>query len=208
MATGEIGQVLTALMVPIVTASVGAAGLMLQDRRRKRDFLQRHKAQVEKAHLEVQFISSWIQARKQLEPATGVLPEVEDWLDRCYQSAEDAGSMAPPAPSPPVMRRLLVLRPLAGRAAKAIRVLYWLSLLWVNLLGILLIVFFFQWLTPGGHGEGEVAAILLFPIGLFALLSAYLRHLCLTLDRNVRVDPKPDRQWPSSARPPRSSGGR
>ncbi|MEU9181816.1 hypothetical protein AB0C90_34275 [Streptomyces sp. NPDC048550] len=206
MATGEIGQILIALMVPVVTAAVGAAGLMLQDRRRRRDFLERHKVQVEKAHLEVQFISSWIQARTQLEPATDVPPDVEEWLDRCYRSAEDAGSMAPPAPSPPAMRRLLVLRQLAGLAAKTFRVLYWLSFLCVNLLVIALIVSFFQWLSPGGHGEGEAAALCIFPIGLFALLSAYLRHLSLTYDKNL--DLKPDRQWPSSAWPPRSSSDR
>ncbi|WP_217546043.1 hypothetical protein [Streptomyces sp. GbtcB6] len=100
MTIGEVTiQAATALMVPIVTAAVGTAGLMAQDRWRERDFGFRHKALLEKAQLEVQFITSWIQARKQLEPAINVFPAAESWLDRCYQSAEEASSATPPKPS-------------------------------------------------------------------------------------------------------------
>ncbi|MFF8271835.1 hypothetical protein ACF059_31340 [Streptomyces sp. NPDC016562] len=136
MATPEASPLWTTLMVPVVTAiataAAGSAGLMLQDYRRKKDIRHRHRAQMEKAHLEVQFISGWMQARTQLGPAADVSRDAEDWLDRCYQSARDASFAPPPQPSRALLRRLLLLQPLGGRAAKIFRVAYWISLAWLN----------------------------------------------------------------------------
>lgn len=186
----EFGQALTALMVPIVTAAVGVAGLAVQDRRKRKDLTHRHRKEVEKAQLEVQFVTSWIQARKLLEPAADVSPEVEGWLDRCYQSAEEASSVAPPQPSPPVLRRLLMLRPLAGLGAKTVRVAYWISLVLMNIAGIASISVFFAWLAPGGSDEGSSVLGFLFLLALSAIISVFLRHLCIALDRSARLGPK------------------
>ncbi|MEV0186628.1 hypothetical protein AB0I54_46720 [Streptomyces sp. NPDC050625] len=186
----EVGQALTTLTVPIVTAAVGVAGLTIQDRRKRKDLTHRHREQVEKAQLEVQFVTNWIQARKLLEPATGVSPEVEGWLDRCYQSAQEASSVAPPQPSTPVLRRLLVLRPLAGLGAKTVRVAYWAAFIFLNLEVIALISEFFAWLAPGGSDEGYGVLGLLFFLAISAIISVFLRHLCVALDRSARLGPK------------------
>jgi hypothetical protein len=186
VATGEISQTLTSLMVPVITAAVGTAGLMVQDRRRKKDFTHRQRAQMEKAQLEVQFVSSWIQARKLLEPATDVYLEAEGWLDRCYRSAKEVSSTEPPKPGPPIWRRLLVLWPLVGGAAKIARAAYWISIVLVNLLWLTFLGFFFAWMSPGGQYEGEAAALYLFESVIFSLPSVYLRYLCLALDKKTR----------------------
>ncbi|MFF9154965.1 hypothetical protein ACF1AB_22355 [Streptomyces sp. NPDC014846] len=204
--TGEIiAQTVTTVLVPIVTAAVGAAALMAQDRRKKRDFGLRHKMLVEEAQLEVQFISSWIQARKLLEPAMDACPEAESWLERCYRSAEDASLATQPTPDPAALRRLLVLWSLAGRAAKTVRAIYWISLAWVS---FLIIAFIAALIRHGGVDDVVIVAEILVVIAMFTLLSVYLRHLCLTLDRNVRLGPKPSPAWPPSAWPQPSDANR
>ncbi|MET9840393.1 hypothetical protein ABZZ01_21775 [Streptomyces virginiae] len=183
----EVWQLLTALAAPIVTAAIGAAALTIKDHQKSRDLTHRHREQVEKAQLEVQFVTSWIQARKLLEPAADVSPEVAAWLDRCYQSAEKVSSVAPlPQPSAPGLRRLLLLRPLVGPGAKTARVAYWASLILLNLVVISIISAFFAWLSPGGVDEGYGVLGFLFFLAISAIISVSLRELCVALDSRYR----------------------
>ncbi|MEU9144051.1 hypothetical protein [Streptomyces sp. NPDC048349] len=178
------------IVVPVVTAcstaAIGAAGLMFKDYRRKRDFEHRYRIRLEKAGLEVQFITNWIQARQLLEPGTARTQEAEEWLQRCYQVAEKAGEETPEKLQRPTLRRLLLLQPLAGPAANTTRAVYWVSFAWLNLLVLAWARKIAQWLAPGGSSVGGDVVLALFVVALFAFLAAGIRKLSLNLDAAAR----------------------
>ncbi|KAB1973038.1 hypothetical protein [Streptomyces triticiradicis] len=194
----EVVRTLTTLAAPIVTAAVGAAGISIQDRRKMKDLTLRHRERVEKAQLEVQFVTSWIQARKLLEPSARLSPEVEGWLDRCYQSARETSSVTPQQPRTPVLRRLLVLRPITGFGAETFRVAYWISFIFLNILVIASISELFAWMAPGGSDEGYGVLGFLFFLVISAIISFALRQFCIALDRSARLgSTRSERQpWP------------
>ncbi|MFD9082651.1 hypothetical protein ACFYYM_33115 [Streptomyces erythrochromogenes] len=121
--------------VPVISGLVGGASLLLRDRREARSADHKYRRRLEKAQLEVQFITGWIQA-KELAPSDGPDPDPEPgrWLDDCYASVRraktDAGGHQ--RSGPVSLRRLLLLGELAG-PARSMRVAYWISLALFNL---------------------------------------------------------------------------
>ncbi|MFJ1568992.1 hypothetical protein [Streptomyces erythrochromogenes] len=121
--------------VPVISGLVGGASLLLRDRREARSADHKYRRRLEKAQLEVQFITGWIQA-KELVPADGPAPDPAPgrWLDDCYASVrraqDDAGGHQ--RTGPVSLRRLLLLGELAG-SARSMRVAYWISLALFNL---------------------------------------------------------------------------
>ncbi|CAM5360888.1 hypothetical protein SAVIM338S_01363 [Streptomyces avidinii] len=168
--------------VPVVTGLVGGISLLVRDRREARSSDHHYRRRLEKAQLEVQFLSGWIQA-KQLAPTDfpDPAPDVEPgpWLDECYAAVRrakaDTGGRR--RTGPVSLRRILLLGQLSG-PAKSMRVAYWISLLlfngalawWVNALvsGV-----------PGfmheeGASESEEIASYLGAAGVFFVVSAVL----------------------------------
>ncbi|THA78856.1 hypothetical protein [Streptomyces sp. A0592] len=121
--------------VPVISGLVGGASLLLRDRREARSADHKYRKRLEKAQLEVQFITGWIQA-KELVPADGPDPDPAPgrWLDDCYASVrraqDDAGGHQ--RTGPVSLRRLLLLGEVAG-PARSVRVAYWISLALFNL---------------------------------------------------------------------------
>lgn len=194
-------QFLISVTIPIVTAAVGSAGITIQDRRKRKDLTLHHREQVEKAQLEVKFVTDWVQARKLLEPRAEVSAEVEAWLDRCYQSAEKASSVALSSPRQQeqqqqqrtqVFRRLLVLRHLTGVGAEIFRLAYWVSFIFLNVCVIWAISEFFAALQPGGTDEGSLVVGILFFCVILSIISIFFRQLCIALDRSARLKLKKD----------------
>ncbi|MFB7783503.1 hypothetical protein ACFY0N_11105 [Streptomyces vinaceus] len=123
---------LAPFFVPVITGLVGAISLVLRDRRDARSADHHYRRRLEKAHLEVQFITGWIEAKK-LAPTAAPDPEPGHWLDECYESVRGFEEAARrPRGGPGRLRRLLLLRPLDGGPAQAVRALYWLALLAFN----------------------------------------------------------------------------
>ncbi|WP_327363935.1 hypothetical protein [Streptomyces sp. NBC_01296] len=119
-------------LVPVITGLVGGISLVLRDRREARSADHHYRRRLEKAQMEVQFISSWIEAKK-LAPTGAPDPEPGDWLDACYASVRSFEAAARrQRGGPGRLRRLLLLRALHGGPAKAVRLLYWLALLAFN----------------------------------------------------------------------------
>nr|WSX53868.1 hypothetical protein OG409_36080 [Streptomyces sp. NBC_00974] len=118
--------------VPVITGLVGGISLVLRDRRETRSADHHYRRRLEKAQMEVQFITSWISA-KELAPTESPDPEPGHWLDECYASVRSfEAATRRRQGGPGRLRRLLLLRTLQGRAANAVRVLYWLVLLAFN----------------------------------------------------------------------------
>ncbi|MFJ6783661.1 hypothetical protein [Streptomyces yangpuensis] len=122
-------------LVPVVSGLVGGASLLIRDRREARSADHHYRRRLEKAQLEIQFISGWIQA-KELAPTDGPAPDPEPgrWLDDLYASVRrakaDTGSGH--RTGPVSLRRLLLLGEVTG-AARSVRVAYWISLVLFNL---------------------------------------------------------------------------
>ncbi|WP_406086615.1 hypothetical protein [Streptomyces virginiae] len=119
--------------VPVVTGLVGGISLLIRDRREARSTDHHYRRRLEKAQLEIQFLSGWIQA-KQAAPTDSVPePEPGRWLDECYASVRrakaDTGGRH--RTGPVTLRRLLLLGELSG-PAKTVRVVYWISLVLFN----------------------------------------------------------------------------
>ncbi|WP_326592433.1 hypothetical protein [Streptomyces sp. NBC_01294] len=120
--------------VPVVSGLVGGASLLIRDRREARTSDHHYRRRLEKAQLEVQFLTGWIQA-KQLAPTDSPAPDPEPgrWLDECYASVRraraDTGGRH--RTGPVSLRRLLLLGEVSG-PAKSMRVVYWISLVLFN----------------------------------------------------------------------------
>ncbi|MFE6838017.1 hypothetical protein ACFVFI_24710 [Streptomyces sp. NPDC057705] len=167
-------------LVPVVSGLVGGASLLIRDRREARSSDHHYRRRLEKAQLEIQFLSGWIQA-KQLAPTDSPPPDPEPgrWLDECYASVRrakaDTGGRH--RTGPVSLRRLLLMGEVSG-PAKSMRVVYWISLVlfngalawWVNALVIG---------VPGfahmeGASESEEVASYLGLAGVFFAVSAVL----------------------------------
>ncbi|MFB7259566.1 hypothetical protein [Streptomyces nojiriensis] len=130
-------------LVPVVTGMVGGISLLIRDRREARSSDHHYRRRLEKALLEIQFLTGWLQA-KQLAPTTdspdpaqapvpAPTPEPGRWLDECYASVRrakaDTGGRH--RTGPVSLRRLLLLGEVSG-PAKSMRVAYWISLVLFN----------------------------------------------------------------------------
>ncbi|MDX3539523.1 hypothetical protein PV721_35410 [Streptomyces sp. MB09-01] len=166
--------------VPVVSGLVGGASLLIRDRREARSSDHHYRRRLEKAQLEIQFLSGWIQAKK-LAPTDSPAPDPEPgrWLDECYASVRraraDKGGRH--RTGPVSLRRLLLLGEASG-PAKSMRVVYWISLVlfngalawWVNALVVG---------VPGfaheeGTSESEEVVSYLALAGVFFAVSALL----------------------------------
>ncbi|MFE2329059.1 hypothetical protein ACFXD5_35030 [Streptomyces sp. NPDC059385] len=166
--------------VPVVTGLVGGISLLIRDRREARSSDHHYRRRLEKAQLEIQFLSGWIQA-KELAPTDAPAPDPDpgQWLDECYASVrrakEDTGGRH--RTGPVTLRRLLLLGEVSG-PAKTVRVVYWISLAlfngalawWVNALVAGVPAFVHQ----EGASESEEIASYLGLAGVFFVVSAVL----------------------------------
>ncbi|MFJ9344669.1 hypothetical protein ACIRP0_36140 [Streptomyces sp. NPDC101733] len=119
-------------LVPVITGLVGGISLVFRDRREARSADHHYRRRLEKAQMEVQFITSWIEAKK-LAPTEGPDPEPGHWLDATYASVRSFEAAASRhRGGPGRLRRLLLLHTVGGGPAKTVRALYWLFLLAFN----------------------------------------------------------------------------
>lgn len=126
--------------VPVITGLVGGISIVIRDRREARSADHHYRRRLEKAQMEVQFIISWIEAKKlapTADPTADAAPTADpgpgSWLDECYASVrrfEAATNRQDGGPGR--LRRLLLIRPLGSGPARSLRVLYWAALLAFN----------------------------------------------------------------------------
>ena len=124
--------VVVALLVPIVTAVVGALAIQFQDWRVNRSLAVQRRQAIEEASRQVGFVSEWWQASQLLLKDSEILKDVEaravSWLEEAGRHA--ASAVAQPKPERPraTVRRLFLLHPLYRQSAKIIRIGFYAAL--------------------------------------------------------------------------------
>lgn len=180
-------EILLAAMVPVVTASVGGIGLLIKDRRANLNIDHHRRRVMEQANLEVQFLSSWIQTQ-QLLGHLGEEAAAREWLARCYKSAEAAASEK--AVQRKVdLRRIFLFRRLRGWTAQYFRLLFWATILWINAIVFVFLVYAVNTKSVSDAAENATAVSLI--VAPSIALAIFFRHLSITADENERKKPPP-----------------
>jgi Protein of unknown function (DUF2510) len=123
----------SALLAPVVTAAVGAVGILTRDPYNRRSEMGRRKYAMDDATRQVTFAAEWWKAKQ----ALGATPDdqaaraiAESWLQEATSRVSEA--LQPPRkpePSHSVTRRILLAYPFQRRTARLLRVAYYIFLL-------------------------------------------------------------------------------
>jgi hypothetical protein len=127
-------QVLVPLMVPVITALVGALSLVIKDRRLANDRRTVRASALAEATAEVAFAREWWTAHQALGTSASA-----DSTQRALEllasaEAKVASVQAMPATEEhdaQIFDRLFLFRRLEGRQAKALKVLFWIAIAFV-----------------------------------------------------------------------------
>lgn len=136
-------QDVVALLVPVVTAAIGAVGISLQDRRLRRSGAERHRVAFEDAIRRVTFTTQWLQARQSL----GASPEISQqdaqlalsWLKGASAIAQSTGTAVVADDTRSLVSRLFLLYKMEGWGAKLLRVAFYLPVgfvTWIALIAL------------------------------------------------------------------------
>jgi hypothetical protein len=129
-------EIVVAIVGPLITAGLTALSILTQERSRRRDQRSRILGDLAYLHEHARAISAYLDARERL----GADEVGGDWRRRAAAELDRAyGVVASPAPPAdgrgneeqvPVWREVLLVRPVRGRGANVLRLLYWSSFLW------------------------------------------------------------------------------
>jgi hypothetical protein len=122
-------QILIAVLVPVVTAMLGAAGVVFQDWRTRRSDVGRRKLAVDDAQAQVNFVTDWWNAGQSLgqSPEAGkkAVSRATALLDNA-SAVVSATQLPSPRPQPPLtIRRLVLLYPFHSLEGKVVRVAFY-----------------------------------------------------------------------------------
>src|ERR671933_2605291 len=185
MDSKDFAGVVLAILVPVVTATLGALGVAFQDWRRSRTRLGRRKALLEDARAQVGFVSEWWTASTSLnlsqDASAAASHEAMGLLARA-SSAVTLSQLPLPRTLPPLtLRRLALLYPFTSWAGRCVRAAFFVA---CGLTLMILGASVSQQLSPGPNQEGWVNAFLV--IGaLVALGSLGLRFLAVEVEENA-----------------------
>ncbi|KPI01940.1 hypothetical protein OK074_5447 [Actinobacteria bacterium OK074] len=187
MSEQDVGAVVVAVLVPVVTAAVGVVSLVVQDWRVRRSRVGRRRLVYEEAARQVAFASEWWAAQRLLSEVSEVSGEqaapealrdasavARGWLDDAAARVTAVGSGGG-EPELAVSRgRLLLLYRFESPFAKVVRGGFYLAL------GAMLFVSLsiFSDATEGEPGIGWEVAYLV----LFGMLSLLLRFWAVSVD--------------------------
>jgi hypothetical protein len=128
----DIAPILAAVLAPVVTALVGAVGLLTRDLYNRRSEMGRRTYAMDDAKRQVTFAAEWWKAKQ----ALGCTPDdeaaraiAESWLEEATSRVSDA--LQPPRrpePDRSVTRRILLAYPFQRWTARLLRVAYYLLL--------------------------------------------------------------------------------
>jgi hypothetical protein len=185
MDSKDVAGVILAILVPVVTATLGALGVAFQDWRRGRTRLGRRKATLEDARAQVGFVAEWWTASRSLdlprESAAAATRDAMALLARA-SSAVTLSQLPLPRNLPQVtLARVLLLYPFATWAGRCVRAAFFVG---GGLTLVILGASVSQQLASGQGQEGWVNAFLV--IGaLVAACTLGLRFLAVEVDENA-----------------------
>ena len=126
-------QDVATVLVPVITAIIGALGVLWQDWRQRRSLAARRKLAFEDAIRQVSFAELWWRAKQSIAPSSGdagqdTTADPLSFLDNALRLVK---SVEPPRfdqDARSLLRRLLLLYGFQRRAAKMLRVVFYLLL--------------------------------------------------------------------------------
>ena len=182
----DVANIVIALLVPVVTAVVGAIGVAFQDWRARRSTTGRRKLAVDDARAQVNFVADWWNAKKSLGQSPDALQEA---ARRATALLEDASAvvsamrLTSPVPEPPpvTFRRLALLYHFRTREGKAARAAFFLcSAATVMALGASISEQLYDEVNKNTYLNG-----FLIVGGLSAALTLILRFLAVAIEKNA-----------------------
>jgi hypothetical protein len=185
MDSKDFTGVVLAILVPVVTATLGALGVAFQDWRRSRTRLGRRKAMLEDARAQVGFVTEWWTASTSLslseDASAAATHEAMSLLARASSTVTLSQLPLPRSLPPLTLRRLALLYPFTSWAGRCVRAAFFVA---CGLTLVILGASVSQQLSPGPNQEGWVNADL--AIGaLVALGSLGLRFLAVEVEENA-----------------------
>lgn len=194
MSTSAYDEFIEPLLIPVITALVGAAIATFQDWRERRSQRGRRKLVLEDARGQVAFITEWWGASKALGLSASAHSEAADragmWLAEASERVAANPAPEPPVDQPGVWRRLLLAYPLQAPAARAIRVAFYLLLGWTPIV-----------LGAGASNLVMMAGVAQYNLAIavaVVLLGIALRSVALAIERHTvrRATPGgPEQGW-------------
>jgi hypothetical protein len=185
--TQDVVPIVAAVLVPIVTAAVGALGLMFQDWRVTRSVVGRRKLLLEEATQRVTFTAEWWKARQAIDSTPEELNQAAAralaWLNEASEiiTTEEESGVS--------LRRLLLLQRFERRTARILRAGNYLSLSLMLLTSVAATGTALQ----GENSTNDVAWTYAWA-GLFGALALALRFFAVTAEDAQPQRPKPPRR--------------
>lgn len=132
MTSTEVVTIATAVLVPVVTAVLGALGIAFQDWRHRKSEVGRRKLAFEDAGRQVSFATEWWNAKKLLVDSPEAINEATaravGWLEEASALVVKSNKVPIEEKPPITIRRLLLFYPLKGRAANVLRGVFYVCL--------------------------------------------------------------------------------
>ena len=132
MSSAQRITIVTAVLVPVLTAILGVLGVMFQDWHARKTQAGRRKLALEDARRQVSFATEWWSARKLLADSAEAVQEATDsampWLEQASARAAASELPAMEEKTRITFRRLMLFYRLQGMAANVIRGIFYLLL--------------------------------------------------------------------------------
>ena len=182
-------ETIVPLVVPIVTGIVAAAGLALKDHRLARDERSVRDRAFDEATSEVAFVSEWWKAHQLLgTPELERAEQAHRWLAEAEAKVTSAQAMPVHERPGVTFRRLLLLYPMHGWPAKALKAVFLICVAWLAIASLVLVV---EPPDSSAPGDREYEIIGLF---MFTLVMLPVRAWAAAADareRKTRADEEP-----------------
>ena len=184
-----MSSVVVPLLVPVVTAVIGAIGLMLKDRRLAHDSRAIREKALAEASAQIGFATDWWKAQQLLgaDHASDANQKLRAWLLEAETTVTAARQIQVDR-NPVTVRKLFLFEPMHRTSSKLLRILFWISALWL-VLGAAVTA---GDAHPGGGFGGDIAFL-----SFCAVITIVLHEWAEANERKAR--PGPDR--PSSQKP-------
>jgi len=127
-------QDVATVLVPVITAIIGALGVLWQDWRQRRSLAARRKLAFEDAIRQVSFAEQWWRAKQSIAPSSSdsgqdTTADPLSFLDNALRLVKSVEQPRFDQDARPLLRRLLLLYGFQRRAAKMLRVAFYLLLM-------------------------------------------------------------------------------
>ena len=205
-------EVLASIIGPMLTALLAGSAVVLRAWRARRTRQDQAEESLERRRQQIAFIDTWLTAHHKV---AGYDPQVRAHTERAVADLELLYQQMttelhhPPAPHRRFTAldalRLILLIPVTGAGAKALRILYYV----LALAGMLFIIATMATFEPSPEGLGYDIAVAMFLTLIWAAPALIFAALTKSADRATRNAlarkaglPEPTPAWPMTAAPP------